>query len=62
MRNNVFRSNQRTNNVPHNAFKSFEVRRKRRFMFLRKNYSMKSKCYIFSDYKRTNNVCFVYLE
>ena len=31
-------------------------------MFWRRNYSMKHKCYAFSGYKQTNNVCFVYLE
>ena len=59
--NNEFRTKQTTNKVPHNIVRGFEVRTKVRLMFWTWKESMKGKCYIFSCYKRKNNVRLVYL-
>ena len=61
-RNNVFRSKQTTNNLPPNIFRCFEVRAKVRLMFSGPNDSLKGKWNVFSSYKQTSKMCFVYLE
>ena len=40
----------------------FKVRKKIRLIFCRPKDSMNGKCYVFSDYKQTNDVRFLYLE
>ena len=61
-RNNVSRSKQTTTKVPSNLFRDFEEAKKVRLIFLRPKDKMKSKCYVFSSYKQTNKVWFVYLQ
>ena len=61
-RNNVFRGKQTTNKVPSNIFRGFELRTKVQLMFWGPNNSMKGKGDIFSGYKQTSKVCFVYLQ
>ena len=48
--------------VLHNIFRLFEVRKKVRLMFWKPKDSMKAKCYVFSDYKQRNKLCFLYSE
>ena len=61
-RTDVFRTEQKTNNVPPNIFRSFEVREKVRYMFRMPKDSRKRKCDVFSDYLQRNKVCSVYSE
>ena len=61
-RQNAFRSKQKTSKVPRNIVRHFEVKTKARLMFQRPKHNMKGKCYVFSSYKRRNNVCLVHLE
>ena len=61
-RKNIFRKYQTTNKVPRNMFRKFEVRKKMQFLYRRPKNSMKSKCYVFNDYKQRNKACLCYLE
>ena len=61
-RNNVFRRKQETSKVTPKIFRDLEVKQKLRLTFSGANDSMKSKCYVFSGYKKTNDACLMYLE
>ena len=53
---------QTRNKVPSNIFRSFDLKAKVQFVFFREKDSMKSKYYVFNDYKQRNDLCLVYLK
>ena len=59
---NVFRRKQATSKVTTKTFRRLVVKEKVSLMFCRAKDTMKSKCYVLSGHKQTNDVCLTYLE